>query len=91
MLEKRRRKKVLPENQFQENIVEFIVVKRRETTVMITHNMKDAIEMGNKLIMMSEGRIIYTASGEEKRNLTVDDLLAKFREIGQQNDRILLS
>ena len=68
-----------------------ITAQNNQTTVMITHNMKDAIEMGNKLIMMSEGRIIYTASGEEKRNLTVDDLLAKFREIGQQNDRILLS
>ena len=68
-----------------------ITSRNNQTTVMITHNMKDAIEMGNKLIMMSEGKIIYTASGEEKRNLTVDDLLKKFREIGQQNDRILLS
>lgn len=68
-----------------------ITARNNQTTVMITHNMKDAIEMGNKLIMMSEGKIIYTASGEEKRNLTVDDLLKKFREIGQQNDRILLS
>ena len=68
-----------------------ITSQNNQTTVMITHNMKDAIEMGNKLIMMSEGKIIYTASGEEKRNLTVDDLLKKFREIGQQNDRIMLS
>ena len=47
---------------------------------LATHNMKDAIRMGNRLIMMHEGRIIYDVSGEEKKNLHVSDLLAKFEE-----------
>ena len=61
---------------------------------MVTHNMKDAIQIGNRLIMMNDGRIIYDVSGREKQNLTVDDLLAKFEEAsgGQfANDRMLLS
>ncbi len=64
------------------------------TAMMVTHNMKDAIEHGNRLIMMYEGRIIYDVSGEEKKKLTVDDLLAKFSETsGTQfaNDRALLN
>ena len=48
---------------------------------MITHNMKDAIEHGNRLIMMNEGRIIYDVSGEEKQKLTREDLLQKFSDI----------
>ena len=64
------------------------------TAMMITHNMKDAIAHGNKLIMMHEGRIIYEAEGEEKKNLTVDDLLKKFAAISGSefaNDRALLN
>lgn len=64
------------------------------TAMMITHNMKDAIAHGNKLIMMHEGRIIYSVSGEEKKNLTVDDLLKKFADISGEefaNDRALLN
>lgn len=61
-----------------------------QTTMMITHNMQDAITYGNKLVMMSEGKIIFFAEGEQKRNLTVADLLAKFQALGEQNDRILL-
>ena len=64
------------------------------TTMMITHNMKDAITHGNRLIMMHEGRIIYDVSGEEKKNLTVDDLLKKFADLSGEefaNDRALLS
>ena len=61
---------------------------------MITHNMRDAILHGNRLIMMSEGKIILDISGEEKKNMTVEGLLEKFR-IGAgkalDNDRILLS
>ena len=51
------------------------------TTLMITHNMKDAIEHGNRLIMMDAGKIIYDVSGEEKKNLTREDLLQKFSDI----------
>lgn len=64
------------------------------TAMMITHNMNDAITHGNKLIMMHEGRIIYSVSGEEKKKLTVDDLLHKFSEISGKefaNDRALLN
>ena len=58
------------------------------TTLMITHNMKDALRLGNRLIMMDAGRIIYDVSGEEKKHLTVKDLLEKFKI---ENDRMLLS
>ena len=64
------------------------------TTLMITHNMKDAIRLGNRLIMMHEGKIIYDVCGEEKKNLKVDDLLAKFEEVSGEefaNDRMMLS
>ena len=59
---------------------------------MITHNMKDAIKYGNRLVMMNNGNIIYDVSGEEKKNLKVSDLLLKFeQESGVVNDRIMLS
>lgn len=64
------------------------------TAMMITHNMKDAIAYGNRLIMMHEGRIIYDVSGEDKKNLTVDDLLKKFADLSGSefaNDRALLN
>ena len=48
---------------------------------MVTHNMKDAIRYGNRLVMMHEGNIIYDVSGEEKANLQVSDLLAKFEAV----------
>ena len=61
------------------------------TTVMITHNMMDAIRCGNRLIMMQEGRIIYDVSGEEKRSLRVEDLLERFRATaGELSDRMIL-
>ena len=71
-----------------------IVEENHLTTMMITHNMKDAIKYGNRLIMMYEGHIIYDVSGEEKKNLHVSDLLAKFQiasggEVA--NDRMILS
>ena len=71
-----------------------IVHERNLTTLMITHNMKDAISIGNRLIMMHEGRIIYDISGEEKRNLEVEDLLKKFEEASGEefaNDRMILA
>lgn len=61
---------------------------------MVTHNMKDAIRLGNRLIMMNEGEIIYDVRGEEKRNLEVSDLLKKFEQASGgefANDRMLLS
>ena len=62
--------------------------------MMVTHNMEDAIAHGNRLIMMHEGKIIYDVSGEEKKNLKVADLLAKFEEVSGgefANDRMMLS
>ena len=59
-------------------ITEKIVKERNLTTVMITHNMRDAIRYGNRLIMMHEGRIIVDVSGEEKKKLTVEQLLGLF-------------
>lgn len=76
------------------DITNEIVSENKITTMMITHNMKDAIRLGNRLIMMHEGRIIYEVSGEEKKNLQVPDLLAKFEAASNgefANDRMLLS
>ena len=64
------------------------------TALMVTHNMKDAIKHGNRLIMMNNGQIIFDVKGEEKKNLTVNSLLQKFTEISGSefaNDRMLLS
>ncbi|MBR1738074.1 MAG: ABC transporter ATP-binding protein [Firmicutes bacterium] len=64
------------------------------TAMMITHNMKDAINYGNRLIMMHEGRVIFSVEGEEKKKLTVEDLLKKFADISGSefaNDRTLLN
>lgn len=69
-----------------------IVGENHLTTLMVTHNMHDAIAHGNRLIMMSNGRIIYDVSGEEKKNLQVQDLLRKFEEAGGEvSDRMALS
>lgn len=73
------------------HLTERVTSQNNQTTVMITHNMKDAVTYGNKLIMMNEGRIIFSAEGEEKAKLSVSDLLDKFCEIGEANDRILLN
>ena len=71
-----------------------IVNRDRLTTLMITHNMRDAIEYGDRLIMMYEGRIVLDIAGEEKQKLTVEDLLAKFGQAtGSQaiSDKLVLS
>ena len=71
-----------------------LVEKNHLTTMMITHNMKDAIKYGNRLIMMYDGHIIYDVSGEEKKSLQVSDLLAKFQVASGgefANDRMMLS
>ena len=67
---------------------ERIVRRDKLTTLMITHNMRDAIAHGNRLIMMDSGQIVADIRGEEKQNLTVQDLLDKFHV---ENDRMLLS
>ena len=59
-------------------ITDRIVAENQLTTLMVTHNMHDAIRHGNRIIMMNNGRIIFDCSGEEKRKLTVEDLLEKF-------------
>ena len=71
-----------------------IVAEHGLTTLMITHNMLDAIQYGNRLIMMHEGRVIYDVQGEEKQKLHVKDLLQKFEQVSGSelaNDRMLLS
>ena len=55
-----------------------IVAASHLTTMMVTHNMKDAIKHGNRLIMMQDGHIVFEARGEEKQNLKVSDLMEKF-------------
>ena len=72
---------------------ERIVQKDRLTTLMITHNMKDAIVHGNRLVMMYEGRIVLDIAGEEKKKLTVEQLLAKFGQAtgsDEADDKLLL-
>lgn len=74
------------------DLTETFVTDGGLTTFMVTHNMKDAIRCGNRLIMMSEGRIIYDVKGDEKKNLRVEDLLKRFDATGgEANDRLLLS
>ena len=71
-----------------------IIRENNLMTMMVTHNMKDAIRFGNRLIMMNEGRIILDIKGEEKKNLTVRDLMDEFvKASGEEltNDRALLS
>ena len=71
-----------------------IIARDNLTAIMITHNMKDAINHGNRLVMMHEGRIIFDVSGEEKKNLKVSDLLAKFEQASGDefaNDRMILA
>ena len=69
-------------------LTEEIVARDKLTTLMVTHNMKNAIQYGNRLIMMDAGRVVVDIKGEEKKNLTVRDLLEKFNI---ENDRMLLS
>ena len=71
-----------------------IVEQNSLTTLMITHNMRDAITYGNRLIMMYDGRVVVDVSGEEKKNLTVEQLLNLFSKASgsdEANDKLLLS
>ena len=70
-----------------------IVEENNLTCLMITHNMQSALELGNRTIMMDRGRIVMSASGEDRKSLTVSDLLRIFREASGKdldNDRMLL-
>lgn len=70
-----------------------IVAENHLTTLMVTHNMKDAIAHGNRLIMMNNGKVILNIAGEEKKKLTVEDLLQKFEEVSGEtfaSDKALL-
>lgn len=76
------------------DLTEKIIADHHLTAMMVTHNMKDAIRMGNRLIMMHEGHIIYDVSGEEKKKLQVADLLEKFGQASGgefANDRMMLA
>ena len=75
-------------------ITKQVVSTHKITTLMVTHNMHQALELGNRTLMMDQGHVVFDVAGEERSALTVDDLLAKFRqEAGKalDNDRILLS
>ncbi len=76
------------------DITDKVVTENNLTTLMVTHNMNDAIKYGNRLIMMNNGTIIYDISGEEKKKLKVSDLLAKFEQASGgefANDKMLLA
>jgi len=71
-----------------------MITENNLTTLMVTHNMKDAIRLGNRLVMMHEGQVIFDVAGEEKKNLKVADLMQKFEEASGgefANDRMILS
>ncbi len=71
-----------------------IVAESKLTTMMVTHNMKDAIQHGNRLIMMYDGKIVIDVSGEEKKKLTVPQLLELFNKVSgsdEADDKLLLS
>lgn len=68
-----------------------LVETNRLTTLMITHNMRDALRFGNRLIMMHQGRVVVDVAGDEKKHLTVPDLLALFEKgAGEVSDQMVL-
>ena len=76
------------------SITRTVVEENHITTMMITHNMHQALTLGNRTLMMDAGRIVLDVKGEERAGMTVEDLLARFREkVGENldNDRILLA
>ena len=75
------------------NITRRIVEEENLTCLMVTHNMESALALGNRTLMMNQGRILFDVSGEERKGLTVADLLLRFKaEAGKNldNDRMLL-
>mgnify|MGYP005623034131 FL=1 len=76
------------------DLTQEIVTQKKLTTLMVTHQMKHAIQLGNRLIMLHQGKIIFDARGEEKSKLTVNDLLSKFYAVqGEElaDDKMLLA
>lgn len=76
------------------NLTDKIVKENNLTTMMVTHNMKDAITYGNRIIMMYDGKVILDIGGQEKKDLKVEDLLVRFEKVSgsaMANDRMLLS
>lgn len=76
------------------NLTEKVINENHLTTLMITHNMRDAIKYGNRLIMLDQGKIVLDISGEEKKNLTVSSLIAKFEQNGDAfeiSDKMIFS
>ncbi|MDD6640335.1 MAG: ATP-binding cassette domain-containing protein, partial [Erysipelotrichaceae bacterium] len=74
-------------------ITDKLVNENHITTIMVTHNMQDAIDYGNRLIMMNDGKIIFDISGEQKKKLKKEDLISKFAQITNSelnNDAMLL-
>ncbi|MCZ0702770.1 putative ABC transport system ATP-binding protein [Natronobacillus azotifigens] len=75
------------------NLTRDVVEKTHLTTLMVTHNMQQALDLGNRLIMMDKGQIILDVSGDEKSNLTIEKLLHEFQRIRgtqMENDRAIL-
>ena len=68
------------------DLTDEIIKENKLTTLMITHNMRDAIRYGNRLIMLSGGHIILDIKGDEKANLTIEDLLQKFEKVSNNED-----
>ena len=76
------------------DLTERIVIRERLTTLMVTHNMEHAIRMGNRLIMMDNGRIVLDINGTEKKSLSVDELVEMFKSAAHRKfdiDRVMLS
>ena len=76
------------------NLTKEIVERDKITCLMVTHNMQSALDLGNRTIMMDRGKVIYDVSGDERKGLTVPDLLNKFKEAAGEalnNDRMLLT
>jgi putative ABC transport system ATP-binding protein len=70
-----------------------IITEQHLTTLMVTHNMRQALQMGNRLIMLHRGKIILDIQGEEKKALRQEDLIARFYQIQKEEvttDRMLL-
>ena len=73
------------------NLTEKIVKENGITCLMITHNVNSALALGNRTIMMKDGRIVLELSGDKRKNITTDELLAAFRQSGDISDRMLFS
>jgi len=75
------------------NLTNKVVEENKLTTLMITHNMRDAIRYGNRLIMLDAGKVVVDIYGEEKKNLTIEDILKKFDQNSdiQLDDKLILS